>query len=186
MTFDFVAATTVRGVSGWRDSSGLAQVWRVRRGLCRLLFSPRPLLCLGRQVLLQILGLAEEVWQKQEDKTLKHFTSETTFPSSSFAFSCFLGTLCIECCNCRYFAIMQSDALFILGNFRGNHSFTLLVCPYEPHLGMVEYYCETGKGWKMKSQRDTLNFASSSELYTSIQPVISLAWLHTLPDLLKQ
>lgn len=57
----FLIATTVCGVSVWRDPSGSPSLWCVWGGLCWLLSGQRPILRLGWQILLQILILAEEV-----------------------------------------------------------------------------------------------------------------------------
>lgn len=55
------AATAVRVVGGGTDPVGAAPLRRLRRGLRRLLPGQRPLLRLGRQVLLPLLLLPEEV-----------------------------------------------------------------------------------------------------------------------------
>lgn len=54
-------ATAVRVVCSRPDPAGASPVWCVRGGLCWLLSGQRPLLCLGRQVLLTLLRLTEEV-----------------------------------------------------------------------------------------------------------------------------
>ena len=55
------AATTVRGLGAGRDPPGAAPLRRVRGGVCRLLPGPGPLLRLGRQDLLPVLCVPEEV-----------------------------------------------------------------------------------------------------------------------------
>lgn len=54
-------ATDVRVFHGRTDSAGSSQMWYVRRSLRWLLSCQRPLLCLGWQILLPLLCLAEEV-----------------------------------------------------------------------------------------------------------------------------
>lgn len=56
-----LTATTVRGLGFGRDPPGSAPLRRVRRGVRGLLPGQRPLLCLGWEILLQILQLTEEV-----------------------------------------------------------------------------------------------------------------------------
>lgn len=71
-------ATAVRGVGGGRDPAGAAQVRRLRRGVRRLLPGPRPVLRLGREILLPLLRLAQEVSTHTDTLRYTHRTTTNT------------------------------------------------------------------------------------------------------------